>query len=512
MFLRKLKLWLIVLTILISTIVISLLLNAYPRHIRYKLELRIRSNGQYGDGIWMVGASKAAITPSVCASFIDKDSDGRYEPLDGDKLSGTRIWLAGFHNSRPASRVHDQLWARAVAIDNGVHRIGIVALDLIGLFYDDVIDIRDEAERRGAGFDYIVVTCTHNHNSPDTLGLWGRYRFSCGVDASYMDMVKWLTAKVLIEAVSNMRRCRLSVAQAKTGIDGLIGDSRPPFVVDDRLIVIRFFDATTSKTVCTIIQWANHPEAFGSRNTMVTSDFVHWVRCAVEDGIRSPNRGFVDGLGGIAIYINGAIGGLMSPTGVSVRSLDGRFIRENGVEKARALGENIGMVVLELARKAELVNETQVEVCARTITLPIENWLLRIGAHIGVVKHGYFVFRGVVPTEIAFIRIGNIGMLCIPGELYPEVAIGGVESPDGADYAGEICESPPLLKFMPTKFSVIVGLANDELGYFIPKTQWDAHPPYTYGERHYGEIMSLGPNAACLLYRELVRLIESCTK
>lgn len=501
--------WLIAILILVASVFSAFLLNACPRHSRYRLELYIQSSGRYGDGVWRVGASKAAITPFVCANFVDSDGDGRYEPMSGDRLSGTRIWLAGFHNSRPASRVHDQLWARAVAIDNGVHRIGIISLDLIGLFYDDVIDIRNEAERVGAKCDYIVVACTHNHNSPDTLGLWGRFRFSCGVDASYLEMVKRMAVKALTEAISNMRSCRLSVAQAKTGVDGLIGDSRPPFVVDDRLTVMHFYDATTHETVCAIVHWANHPEAFGSRNTMVTSDFVHWVRTTVENGIRLPDGGFVGGLGGIAIYINGAIGGLMSPMGVSVRSLDGRVIKADGLEKAKALGERVGLLALKHIRNAKFVNDTSVEVRSRTITLPIENWLLRIGAHIGVIRHGYFVLRSAVPTEIAFTRLGEVGMLCIPGELYPEIVIGGVESPSGADYGGEVCESPPLIELMPTKFSLVIGLANDELGYFIPKTQWDARPPYSYGECHYGEAMSLGPNAACSLYRGFVRLMKS---
>lgn len=505
----KVKQWLIVLLILVATILSALLLNARPRHSRYRLELHIQSSGRYGDGIWKVGASKVAITPFVCANFVDKDGDGRYEPLSGDRLTGTRIWLAGFHNSRPAAKVHDQIWARAVAIDNGVHRVGIVSLDLIGLFYDDVIDIRNEVEQAGAGYDYIAVVCTHNHNSPDTLGLWGRFRFSCGVNEGYLEMVKRLTVKALTEAALNMRKCKLSVAQAKTGVDGLIGDSRPPFVVDDRLTVMRFFDAATLKTMCTIVHWANHPEAFGSRNTMITSDFVHWVRTVVEGGIRLPNGTFVDGLGGVAIYINGAIGGLMSPIGVSVRSLDGQVVKAEGLNKAKVLGERVGMLALKHARKAKPKNKALIEVLARTITLPIENRLLKVGAHIGVIRHGYFVLRSAVPTEIAFIRIGDVGMLCIPGELYPEIAIGGVESPNGADYGGEVCESPPLLELMPTKLSLIIGLANDELGYFIPKTQWDVRPPYAYGKRHYGEVMSLGPNAACSLYRELVRLIKS---
>jgi hypothetical protein len=56
---------------------------------------------------------------------------------------------------------------------------------------------------------------------------------------------------------------------------------------------------------------------------------------------------------------------------------------------------------------------------------------------------------------------------------------------------------------------MLIGLGNDELGYFIPKRQWDEKPPYCYGLKKppYGEINSVGPEAApviCGVFRNLV--------
>jgi hypothetical protein len=50
---------------------------------------------------------------------------------------------------------------------------------------------------------------------------------------------------------------------------------------------------------------------------------------------------------------------------------------------------------------------------------------------------------------------------------------------------------------------MVVGLANDELGYFIPRTQWDTRPPFTYDQRQspYGELLSPGADAAPALYQ-----------
>jgi hypothetical protein len=57
---------------------------------------------------------------------------------------------------------------------------------------------------------------------------------------------------------------------------------------------------------------------------------------------------------------------------------------------------------------------------------------------------------------------------------------------------------------------MMIGLANDELGYIIPKRQWDEQAPFCYGRKkaQYGEVNSLGPDTApilCGAFKELVR-------
>ena len=62
---------------------------------------------------------------------------------------------------------------------------------------------------------------------------------------------------------------------------------------------------------------------------------------------------------------------------------------------------------------------------------------------------------------------------------------------------------------MPGMFRFGIGLANDEIGYIIPKSQWDVEAPYVYGEKpYYGEENSLGPETAPLLYNELRQLLK----
>ena len=57
---------------------------------------------------------------------------------------------------------------------------------------------------------------------------------------------------------------------------------------------------------------------------------------------------------------------------------------------------------------------------------------------------------------------------------------------------------------------MIVGLGNDELGYIIPKRQWDDKAPYCYGlkQAQYGEENSLGPETAPILCRVFRHLAD----
>ena len=60
----------------------------------------------------------------------------------------------------------------------------------------------------------------------------------------------------------------------------------------------------------------------------------------------------------------------------------------------------------------------------------------------------------------------------------------------------------------------MVNLANDAIGYIIPKSEWDEDAPWIYGENEetYGEIVSLGPNTAPIIHEKIIKLIEESKK
>ena len=75
-----------------------------------------------------------------------------------------------------ATGVHDPLQARAAVLRHGGRKVALVSVDLVGFFYPNVVNVRD----RLPGFHYVLVSSTHNHEGPDTLGLWGASAFTSG--------------------------------------------------------------------------------------------------------------------------------------------------------------------------------------------------------------------------------------------------------------------------------------------------------------------------------------------
>jgi hypothetical protein len=63
---------------------------------------------------------------------------------------------------------------------------------------------------------------------------------------------------------------------------------------------------------------------------------------------------------------------------------------------------------------------------------------------------------------------------------------------------------------MKGKLNMMIGLANDEIGYIIPKTQWDTKPPYAYGfeKPQYGEENSGGPDVGPAIHHDAMELLR----
>ena len=474
--------------------------------------------GEGTPGTLQVGVAKRDITPNLDLydTYNDIDNNNRYEKGKGDSYNDLNkngkfdaVWMAGFNSNRPAKGVHDQLWARAIAFrNNGVTTV-IVAIDSIGIFHEKFIEVRNALDP-SLNIDQTIFSSMHDHEAPDTMGIWsGGLSFPWNFDEKYMKLVQDSCKEAVEEAVKKLEPAEMTCAVVDIDPKGFVDDSRQPIVIDTKINCMRLTKPGTDETIATFVNWGNHPETLGGNNPLLTSDFSHYWRKGVEDGVPQPNG--AEGLGGMCIYVQGMVGGLMTQLHTTVPGRDGvKEYKEDTYEKAQALGENLAIkTITALRAPTAWKNENpRLGVAGKTIYVPLAG-LFKWGMAAGLIHPGIF-WGFTARTEVDAVHLGNVEMLTIPGELYPEIADGGIVAPDGRDFPIEPVEVPPLRRdVMQGKMRMIIGLANDEIGYIIPKSQWDAKPPHAFKpDGQYGEENSGGPEVAPTIHREAKALLE----
>ena len=506
----------VVLLGIILLLAIWMFWNVRDRNPGYEVDLNLR--GSERPGPIKVGFAALPITPEIVDTWNDVNGDSKFREKDGDTYNDLNnngkfdaYWIAGFSNQRAANGVHDDVWARVIVFDDGQHRLALVSLDAIGFRHDNVIEIRESIPEE-AGIDYAVISSTHTHESNDLIGIWGETPFKSGVDPENMQYIKTQVIEAISQATDRLRPAKLLFSRDLSGAEDMVMDTRDPIVMDPGLRMMQALDAETGTTLGTLVAWGNHPETLWSDNLYISSDFPHYLREYMEQGVYNGDTLVQAGVGGTTVYINGAIGGLMTTRGSM--PLDDPFLdttyTEGSFDKIKAQGARLAMLALSAMENPDtVVDQASLSIRARTIDLPLENTMFRMAAMLGLLDFGmtgWFKTR----TEIAAFTVGPASFLCAPGEIYPEIINGGVEAPEGQDFQIPVLEDPPLRELMPGDYRFVIGLANDEIGYILPKSQWDVEAPYTYGREKapYGEENSLGPETAPLLYKEYKNLLK----
>jgi len=456
------------------------------------------------------GAAKATITPDVKA---------------------TKVYMAGFDNNRVATGVHDDLYVRCLALAASHQTLAMCEADVIGLFYDDVLKVRAKVKAQDPEVTEVIVASSHDHEGPDTMGLWGPTPFQSGMDEKYMDWLDDRIASTALQAVHSMQDARMTLARDDHPLLALLqSDSRPPYVKDPYLFVMQLKPLADDHPIATLVNWSDHPETLGGHNTLITADFPYWLCQYVE------SHG-----GGTAVYFNGSIGGLLSTLGDDVALQDpetGRVAKDGTWKKAELFGNTVGELAMRALTNGQAAPVDSLLIRKAVIFAPLDNDRFRAGGAFNIYKGRKPLytdgkvdssteekeFPGLgklkyntghdLQTEVDYIQLLGQGQVLaeittVPGEIYPELVNGGITRYPGADFPDAPFE-PTLRDHMHSRYQFVFGLANDELGYIIPKAEWDNQPPWLLNkkDRWYGEVNSAGEEVAGAVTRALVRLME----
>lgn len=509
-----------------------------------------------GDDVLHAGASAVEITDEIREVLtLDVDDDGEYDAAD-DEFGDTNAngifdgtWIAGLGEGRAATGVHDPQWARAIVLRQNQTTIAIVAVDTIGYFHSEVAAIR-EALPAELEIDYLTVAASHVHEARDTVGIWGIDETHSGSDPEYDAFVRDQIVAAVSAAAGALVPAHVTYGERRVddpeGDPSYVSDTRDPVVIDDRVSVLRFSDASTDGTIATLVNWSSHPEYTGGRNTLLSSDYPHWVREGVENGVAG---GTVDepGVGGICLFVNGAVGGQIGPGWAIPLDLDGTAWPDDGFESAQATGTHVALTALRAIADGETEETADLSFSTKRFLLPVDNWAYQTAFTIGVIRREIYEFDPALPiddptnlpkieTEVAVVGIGRAGAIAVPGEAFPELMIGGYGGETG-DFSNQwdvietmrdcdpetddecvvpeidLAPQPPyLFERLGADYPMTWGLTGDMLGYLVPAYDYKLHPTQPYFEEypgdHYEETNSVGPRTWPTIEENLIGLLE----
>ncbi len=249
----------------------------------------------------------------------------------------------------------------------------------------------------------------------------------------------------------------------------------------------------------------------GKDNRLITADYPGPLCGRVEEKT-----------GGACLFLNGPIGGLMTPDSSA-----------STFEEASRIGSTVADAALAL--KTSSSPGRALSYHSEFVRVPVENSRYRLFVFALVYGHKLYgtagdllpgykrwtlplrqLFLGLnentepwVETEVSLLDIGPARLLGIPGEGFPELAIGGYDgkfafgrplitpgNPNPPDVS-KAPKGPYLRDLIKAPAPMVVGLANDELGYLVPNYDFKISPTKSMLPRlpghHYEETNSIGP-------------------
>ena len=400
-----------------------------------------------------------------------------------DENSDQPLYIAGYNNGWEITGVLDYCEARAVWLDDGGEGVLLIGVDCIALDSGTVGQIRERLADL-PDCKAVHVYATHTHAGPDTLGLWG----PVGVDGkndAYMEALIQACEEAGREAAADRRAGQLRYGKIQT--QKMYRDSRYPEIYDDMLYQLRFVPEDGGAGI-RLFFYGAHAEALRGDYTLLSRDYPGLL-C---DGVTQAT-------GDSTMFFPGAIGGLI-------------MTREFVVNVSRAAEENLQITADKLIQyaleiKQERTLPAALAMAREEFTVPLDNPAFLMYKFLGILNNRAVPAQSAtgygVKTELSVLKLGDLALTLIPGEIFPELVYGGKygdANPQGVNPRPlyEIARENGIEEML------IAGLANDEVGYIVPPSDFLLNEELPYLEKtmdykrenHYEETNSVGPECA----------------
>ena len=431
------------------------------------------------------GFGKATIMPST--------------QIPGEKT----YYVAGYKINNPATGILDEMKAKALWIDDNSGRGGVVfvSVDCVGLFGVDVNEIKTRLHHFTdiTGCRSINICSTHCHAGVDTMGMWGPLPKS-GRDPEFMEIVFDGVISAVKDAYANRRDGQIYLGRTHADKDAQKAP-RPPHVYSDVLTRLRFVPDDGSREIY-MVNFASHPESLLGKNSLISADFPCYMAEYIDE---NKNAEFM--------YFAGAIGG------ICMHPMD-----DDNIVSTKKTGKRLAELLCSIEQEQKL--SPSISILKQEMYLTGENPVFWFASKMGIIPEKMIVtgtgeLNIGIKSEMTYIEFGELNMLLIPGELFPELAYGGYLSGEESSIGAPTDINPtPLCEIAGDENLLIFGLANGEIGYILAPNDYLLHDRFPYidqptdkfGRKHYPETNSLGPRTACDIAKTFRSMMQTVKK
>jgi len=360
-------------------------------------------------------------------------------------------WLLGY-GPRQSKGVHDRLYHRIVALDDGQTQFFLISSDLC-LFSPSVYDEIMSALEAETGIKPLQVwwTATHTHSAPEVgpPGLGSAFlgdRYNHDHNTEYTAWVKKSLMGGIKEAQANLQAARLGVGwgMAMANINRRARDLEGPAFLGlnpdgptDRQIGLIRLEKPDGKLLALVANYAMHGTALGGENQLISGDAPGIVADYVEQKLGAP-----------MLFVNGAAGNL-APIYTVCPDFQSAHLGQFRI----LLGDKI---IAANDRIARTTSQVRLSLDERIIETPRKanmGWAPDLGKYIRNTSAG----ENIIRLPIRFLRINDdVAIWAAPLELFCEIAM-RVRNLSQFPYTFYFGYCNGWLGYMPTKAEFAYG-------------------------------------------------------
>ena len=328
------------------------------------------------------------------------------------------VWLSGYASrNKPSEGISDKLYAKALVLDDGQNKIAIVSADLLWVPLEITNEVRKLVKKKiGIPESNVLVCATHTHFGPKvekTRKDWPDTPAS-KVDKSYVQKLTKRIAESILTAAENTRPVK--VGMVKGEISEIVYNRRtkkpdgkvamtfrlPPAnpnlafgPIDPQVTILRVED-TNGSLLGAIVNYACHPVCGATDNQefySISADYPGYTARVVEQME-----------GGICLFALGTAGN-MNP------------VRIQGENHRSRIGKALGGEVLRRLQFVSTSGDIALKALKKPVIFPIKKDLPP--ERITDMNKP----EEILATEIQILRIADIYILGLPGEVLVEVGL-----------------------------------------------------------------------------------------